>query len=368
MRKQMIVLGWLALAAACGAKPDAPSLTVADVAVQTADIATTYDDAANDDGVADAALADVPVKADDAASDTGSVKFDAKTDVKPVGCAGAPLCLATDKPGCAATGEPCSAAVHVVDGTGQSLDGATTALIVALGSVPIGGIVDLEVRIANNGGDTTAAALHIASVSFDYQPVGSSENAATGKLALACWDSGMEKPCGQATLLDMVPDYFTPKSDQTWTELVRIRFTHLDEQPRQGLLHLKFTGDPAWEGKDFVVPVKTASGVAKLIVPSQIVFAAGVAATQPLAIQNGGGGVLQLKSAGMKGNQAFQVQITGSDVPFDTTVSYAPLSIAAGQKVTAQVVYSGAGAGQATLELVTNDPAGATSQVQLLAK
>lgn len=323
--------------------------------------------AANDSAAAsDSGAAKDTVAAKDAAADAAASVDALAADVPGVACAGAPVCLAIAKPGCAKNGQPCAALAVIVDGDGNPLDGSATGLAIPLGSVQLGASTDLEVRLQNDAPEATAAALHIAKVTFDYTPVAKEETA--GKLALTCWDGGMENPCAKAKWLDLVPKDVEPTASQASIELIRIRFQHLDAKPRTGKLRISLAGDPAWQGKEFVVPVATTSGPPKLTVPVQLVFAAGKASTLPLAIQSTGGGVLQLKSATVKGSKTFQVQITGSDVPFDIQVNYAPLTIAAGQQILAQVTSSGAAGAQATLQLTTNDPSSAVTSVQLLVK
>ena len=356
------------LAAACAAPaPSAPAIGLAaDAAFQPADT-KPGDTSTSDDSLGQG---DTPAK--DAPGADGTAAKDAEPadasgpDVAPTACAGAPICLALGKPGCTKKGQPCAALAAIVDGDGNPLDGATTALTIPLGSVQLGASTDLEVRLQNDAPEATAAALHIAKVTFDYTPVAKEETA--GKLALTCWDGGMENPCAKAKWLDLVPKDVEPTASQASIELIRIRFQHLDAKPRTGKLRISLAGDPAWQGKEFVVPVATTSGPPKLTVPVQLVFAAGKASTLPLAIQSTGGGVLQLKSATVKGSKTFQVQITGSDVPFDIQVNYAPLTIAAGQQILAQVTSSGAAGAQATLQLTTNDPSSAVTSVQLLVK
>ena len=325
--------------------------------------------AANDSAAAsDSGAAKDTVAAKDAAADAAASVDALAADVPGVACAGAPVCLAIAKPGCAKNGQPCAALAVIVDGDGNPLDGSATGLAIPLGSVQLGASTDLEVRLRNEAPEATAAALHIASVAFDYTPLAKEENAATGKLALTCWDGGMENPCAKAKWLDLVPDRVEPTASQASLELVRIRFLHLDDQPRTGKLPISLGGKPAWQGKQFGIPVATVSGAPKLGVPAQLVFAAGKASTLPLPMQIKGGAILQLKSASLKGSKAFQVQIGGGDVPFDIKVMDAPITIAAGQQVVAQVTCSGAAGAQATLTLDTNDPAAAATTVHQLVK
>ena len=195
------------------------------VAVQPSDTAATSD----------------TVPGSDTANADAAKTGDATAEIAASKCAGQPQCLKPAKDGCAVGGGACAAKLGITLDESDLASGADVVL--AGGSVPTGGIIDVMVSIRNLAELPHAAALHVQSVTLDYQGVKGEKTP-----ALACWKDDLSQPCAQTQWQDVVPaDFMTMDDALGYVDTLVVRFTRQDDKAREATLHLHLGGDPAWE-------------------------------------------------------------------------------------------------------------------------